>query len=143
MDQKEYTQLLLNVNKGSVRKKEKHPMTPKECSKEPLCKQVKKGGKAKAEMELVIKGLFPDYQKEYKFAPDRKFRADFYCPEIKCIIEYDGLFSDKSRHTGVVGFSKDQEKMNLATVLGYKVLRYSAMNYKNLGSDLWALKYTE
>lgn len=101
----------------------------------------KKGDKQKGEMELIIKGMFSEYKKEYKFSQTRKFRFDFYIPSLNLGIEYDGLFSDKSRHTTVTGFTGDCDKMNHATILGYKVLRYTSMNVSQMGADLWELKY--
>lgn len=107
-------------------------------------KSTRKGSKAKGEMELVIKGLFPNYKKEFAFAEGRRYRFDFYLPEQLCGIEYEGVYvseGEHSGHTNMNGYAKDCEKYNLAQILGYKVLRYTNKNYHNLGSDLWQLKY--
>lgn len=74
--------------------------------------------------------------KEYRFHPDRKWRFDFALPEKKIGIEYDGLHSAKSRHTTLVGFTGDAEKMNAAQALGWKVLRFTVKNYKNVLKEL-------
>lgn len=73
---------------------------------------------------------------EYKFSNDRKFRADFALTEIRVLFEYEGIYSKTSRHTTLSGFSKDCEKYNLAAIKGWRVLRYTAKNIKNLQSDL-------
>jgi hypothetical protein len=51
-------------------------------------------------------------------------------------IEYEGVFSEKSRHTTVAGFSEDCRKYNLAIANGWRVLRYTALNYLELYTDL-------
>lgn len=103
-----------------------------------------KGSKAKGEMELIIKGMFPEYKKEYKFSETRKFRADFYIPSINTCIEYEGIFVEKgemSGHTSWDGYTKNLDKYNLMQILGFKLLRYCNTNYQNMGADLWELKY--
>lgn len=94
------------------------------------------GNKYKAEMELMIKLLGIEYVKEKKFHPDRRWKFDFAIPSKMIAIEYEGLMSDKSRHTSITGFSKDSEKYNKAQQLGWKVFRYTALTYKNLVTDL-------
>jgi len=103
------------------------------------------GADNKRAIEEAIKKLYPrykqDYFKEFCFSDNRKFRFDFYIPELKLGIEYDGLFSKKSRHTTPAGFSKDCEKMNLATILGFKTLRYTSINLEMCGQDIWNIKH--
>jgi very-short-patch-repair endonuclease len=70
-------------------------------------------------------------EKEYRFSK-RRFRFDFALPEFKIGIEYDGLNSEKSGHTTLLGFTKDTEKINLAISLGWKVLRFTCINYKQV-----------
>jgi hypothetical protein len=80
--------------------------------------------------------LIDDYQTELKFDELRKFRFDYAIPSLKIAIEYEGVFSKKSRHTTVSGFSEDCIKYNLAVGLGWRVLRYTAKNYLDLEKDL-------
>lgn len=77
---------------------------------------------------------------EYKFLPDRKFRFDIAIPSMMVGIEYEGLFSDKSGHTTAGGFIKDTQKYNLAQINGWKVLRYTANNYKEFINDINQLR---
>ena len=79
------------------------------------------GSKAKAEIEMVLKHGGYNYVKELKFHPSRKWRFDFAIESLKIAIEYEGIMSEKSRHT---------------TITGWKVLRFTAINYKNLASIL-------
>lgn len=87
-------------------------------------------------IEYVLMCLKINYVKEYKFLEHRKFRFDFYLPDYKVGIEYDGMFSAKSRHLTVTGFTLDCTKTNLAQIHGYKVLRYTAKNIGEVEDDL-------
>lgn len=104
---------------------------------------LQKKGKQKYWIELTLndwcerKGL--RVVPEYVFSTKRKFRFDWAIPDKRIAIEYEGIFSEKSRHTTVQGYSRDSEKYNLAVENGWRVLRYTAMNYKNLLNDLNAL----
>lgn len=73
---------------------------------------------------------------EYRFTEERRWRFDWFLPALKTGIEYEGIFSKKSRHTNNIGYSKDTEKYSQAAILGYKVLRYTAINYFNVIDDL-------
>jgi len=67
---------------------------------------------------------------------DRKWRFDWAISSLKIGIEFEGLMSEKSRHTTIKGFSGDTQKYNAAQELGYIVLRYTVLNYKDLLTDL-------
>jgi very-short-patch-repair endonuclease len=75
-------------------------------------------------------------EKEFKFAKGRRYRADFALPDQMIIVEYEGIFSQHSRHTNKIGYSKDTDKYRLAEMEGYTVLRYTALNFKNVIQDL-------
>lgn len=91
-----------------------------------------------SEMKLLLRLAGFDYVEEYRFHDKRKFRFDMVVLplEQKLAVEYDGLYSEKSRHTTVTGFSRDQEKMNLALSMGWKVLRYSPLNFTQVVEDV-------
>jgi len=44
--------------------------------------------------------------------------------------------SEKSRHTSISGYTKDTEKYNLAGSCGWQVRRFTALNYKDLLTEL-------
>ena len=77
-----------------------------------------------------------EYVTEHKFLSDRKFRFDAAIPSLKIAIEYEGILSEKSGHTTLVGFTKNTEKYNLAVIEGWKLLRYTCKNYQDFGRDL-------
>ena len=92
-------------------------------------------------IELFLKqfqqlGIIESYTTEYRFDEFRKFRFDYAIPSVMIAIEYEGIMSSKSRHTTVGGYSKDIEKYNLAVTQGWKVLRYTALHYQDLYTDL-------
>lgn len=80
--------------------------------------------------------LIPEYVEELQFHPERKFRFDWAIPDLMIAIEYEGIISKKSGHTTISGYTKDCEKYNIAIMRGWKTLRYTAKNYKDLPTDL-------
>ena len=77
-------------------------------------------------------------QEEYRFHPQRRWRFDWCIESLKVAFEYEGIYSQQSRHTNRNGYSKDTEKYNAAAALGWKVFRYTALTYQNLENDLKA-----
>jgi len=95
------------------------------------------GNSCKDELSgLIFHVLKLTPQTELQFAKPRKFRFDFAFPEMKLAIEYEGMFSEKSGHTSIAGYSDNCQKYNLALKLGWRVLRYTALNYKEVLIDL-------
>lgn len=82
------------------------------------------------EAELIRAGI--TYETEFRFAKPRLFRADIHLIGKNILIEYEGLMAEKSRHTSLKGYTVDCEKYNLAVYLGFKVFRYTVLNYKNI-----------
>lgn len=75
-------------------------------------------------------------EREYLFAPGRKYRSDWAIPSLKLIIEFEGgIFMAKGGHNSASGIQRDIDKYKLADQLGWKVLRYTALNYKNVLAD--------
>lgn len=100
----------------------------------------KRSGKEFIEDAIHNSGL--EYVKEFRFCPTRRFRADYHVPSLRLLVEYEGLVfrfnqgSGKSRHTSISGYTNDSEKYNIATLLNFKVLRYTAISYKRFADDL-------
>jgi len=63
------------------------------------------------------------YVTEHKFHPVRHWRFDYALPDLGIAIEYEGLYSKKSRHTSIKGFREDCRKYNEAALLGWVVIR--------------------
>lgn len=70
---------------------------------------------------------------EYRFFPERMWRADFAWPNHKLLVEYEGGIFARSMgkgqeygwHQSTQRMLTDMEKYNRAALLGYRVLRYS------------------
>lgn len=77
-------------------------------------------------VEAVFRGLKLKFVPEYRFHETRKWRIDYFLPELKTGIEIEGGIWTGGRHTRGGGFSRDCEKYNQATVSGLKILRYPA-----------------
>ncbi|MGH7239871.1 MAG: hypothetical protein ACREHG_07370 [Candidatus Saccharimonadales bacterium] len=74
---------------------------------------------------------------EYQFDLNgRKWRADWAIPSLKIIVEFEGLMSDKSRHTTLLGFSGDTRKYAEASKQDWIVLRYTIITYRQVINDL-------
>lgn len=77
--------------------------------------------------------------REHTFSEERDWRMDWAVFDglNKIVaVEYEGIFSRKSRHTTQSGFTEDSDKYRAAALEGWKVLRYTAKNYKSLLDDL-------
>lgn len=60
-----------------------------------------------------------DLTREYRFHPERGWRFDFAFPSLKFAIEVDG-----SGHQRFAGADKDNEKLNEAARLGWRIMRF-------------------
>jgi very-short-patch-repair endonuclease len=75
-------------------------------------------------LHIRASGL-PVPAREFRFAPDRRWRFDFAWPEIKLAVEVEGGIWTNGRHNRGKGMEADMTKYNRATVLGWRVLRVS------------------
>jgi very-short-patch-repair endonuclease len=73
---------------------------------------------------LRVEGLLP-VKTEYRFHPKRKWRFDIAYPEHHLAIELEGGIYTGGRHVTGTGFAGDLEKMNQATLRGWRVLRFT------------------
>lgn len=65
----------------------------------------------------------PEPEREFRFAVPRRFRADFRFGKV--LVEIEGGEWTRGRHTRGRGFTADCIKYNLATLCGWRVLRFS------------------
>jgi len=75
------------------------------------------------------------FEQEYRFHPERKWRADFYFARSeqwipnaivrfsKLLVEIDGGGFVAGRHSRGMGVQNDCEKQSAAAILGYRVIR--------------------
>ena len=60
---------------------------------------------------------------EYRFSPDRNWRADYCWVDHLLILETEGAIWTNGRHTRGSGFLADIHKYNSMTVMGYRLIR--------------------
>ena len=75
-------------------------------------------------LDFIQAGL-PASEREYTFAPPRRWRFDFAWPQHKLAVEIEGGSWTLGRHTRGEGFRNDCEKYNEAVLLGWSVLRFT------------------
>ena len=73
-------------------------------------------------LELKATGI-PEPQTEYPGIPGRKFRFDLAWPDSWLAVEVDGGNWAGGRHVNPRGYARDCEKVALAMVHGWRVLR--------------------
>lgn len=76
-------------------------------------------------MQLKVAGLLARCVRELQFAKPRKFRFDFAFPHAMLAVECEGGSWVRGGHNRGVRFESDCEKYNLATEMGWRVLRYT------------------
>jgi len=84
----------------------------------------------------IKQAKLPEPTKEHLFCPGRRFRFDLAYPDKKIAIELEGGVWIQGRHNRGKGFISDCEKYNLACLMGWKVLRYTAGKMETLTADL-------
>ena len=67
----------------------------------------------------------PVPEREVRFHPTRRWRFDFAWAEQGIAAEVDGSTWAQGRHTRGAGFEADCEKCNEATIIGWRVLRFT------------------
>lgn len=65
------------------------------------------------------------WEREYRFAPPRRFRFDFAWPQQRVACEVDGAIWTHGRHTRGAGVERDNAKYALAAAAGWRVIRVS------------------
>ena len=76
-------------------------------------------------LQIAAEGL-PMPDRQYKFLPDRKFRADFAWPSRKLIVEVQG-----AEHRIKGRWQGDVERMNLLQLEGWTVLQFTGKMVRN------------
>lgn len=68
----------------------------------------------------------PEPEREFRFAPPRRWRADFAWPTLRVLVEIEGGIWTGGRHTRGSGFEADMAKYNAAALAGWTVLRFGS-----------------
>ena len=86
---------------------------------------------AESLLAMQLKALKIEFEQEFKFHAKRKWRADFHITGKKLLVEVEGGIWSGGRHTRGKGYLGDMEKYNAATVMGYRVIRFSTEQVKS------------
>jgi len=86
-------------------------------------------------LKLILRSLNLEYAEEYRFHPVRMWRFDLAVPSLKLAIEYQGHgATGGTRHIGghasLGGLTGDCEKLNAAQALGWRVLKFTALYFR-------------
>lgn len=90
--------------------------------------------------QYIESSLKVECVREYKFLADRRFRFDLAIPKMQIAIEFEGGVWSNGRHVRGRGYVNDVKKYNLATMHGWKLLRYTVEDTKK---DNWELSVVE
>jgi len=66
---------------------------------------------------------WPEPEREYRFAPPRRWRFDFAWPDAMVAVECEGGTWSRGRHVRGGGFERDCAKYNAAALAGWTVVR--------------------
>jgi len=86
-----------------------------------------------AKISAALTLLKVDHVREYRFLHDRRFKFDIAIPKLMIAVEFEGGVFTQGRHTRGTGYVNDVKKYNLATMHGWKLLRFTTAdtNEKN------------
>ena len=86
----------------------------------------------KSDLELLLAAQLetaglPRPEREWRFHETRRWRFDFSFPHMRppLAIEVEGGVWSRGRHVRGKGFEGDLEKYNAATLLGWRILRFT------------------
>jgi len=98
-------------------------------------KKPKKAHPQIASLKIYLTTLQVEYVEEYRFHPSRQWRLDLAIPSLKIGIEYQGHGSTGGGHIGghasIKGMTNDCEKLNQAGILGWTILKFTALYFRH------------
>ena len=90
------------------------------------------------EMDLHMLAVgIPPWESEYRFHPKRRWRLDRAWPDQKIGLEIHGGVWTSGRHNTGSGFTRDREKMNEATILGWRILEVTTSQVRDGSAIHW------
>lgn len=85
-------------------------------------------------LKLMLRALNLEFVEEHRFHTTRLWRFDLAVPSLKLAIEYQGHGQTGGKahvggHGSVTGLAKDCEKDFAALLLGWRVLKFTALHF--------------
>jgi very-short-patch-repair endonuclease len=80
-----------------------------------------------------------EFEQEYRFHVERRYRLDLAFPAAKVGIEIEGALFSAGAHSRPLGILRDMAKHNLLIFLGWRVLRYTPTQVRS-GEAIEGLK---
>ena len=81
---------------------------------------------------------------QFYYVPGRQFRADFGIPSHRLLIEVNGgRLMENSGHSGPTGIQRDNERLNHATLHGWRLLRFTPQEVSSGAAKVWIQKVIE
>jgi hypothetical protein len=124
----------IEVSPGRFAKRPAHKLTPSGSqSNKKVVTGKGKASKPDLFVLLVKQELGIDLVTEYKFHPDRRWRFDYACPELKIAVEQEGGIWRKGggAHSRPANIIRDMEKYTQASVMGWVVIRRTPSTLKS------------
>ena len=72
-----------------------------------------------------------EFVQQHAYAPPRKFRADFAFPYARLLVEVQGGVYSRKAHGSITGVLADIERLNTATLAGFRLLRFTPQAVKS------------
>jgi very-short-patch-repair endonuclease len=94
-------------------------------------------------LAMMLRAYGVDHEREYRFAPPRRWRADFAVPDRMLLVEVEGGVYANGRHTRGAGYEADLVKYNAAALSGWTVLRYSTAMVKSGEAIVQIIEYIQ
>ncbi len=82
----------------------------------------------------------PLFERQFRIHPERRFRADFYFPLARVVVEVEGGAFVNGRHSRGTGVENDAEKSALIAQMPARLIRVTPRHVKNGQAVQWILK---
>lgn len=92
-------------------------------------------------LERHLEALKIEYTREFKFHPERKWRADFLIDGYKLLVEVEGGVFINGGHSRGRPYTNNCEKYSNAAILGYHVIRATTDQVKSGECIKWIELY--
>ena len=90
--------------------------------------------------QLALAG-FRGFKREFCAIPGRRFRWDFADVDRRLLVEVQGGTWVKGAHSTGQGIARDTEKLNIATIHGWKVMQFTPEQVRDGRALRWVQEF--